>query len=98
MIYPSKEQFLDDARRFNMIPLSLETRADFETPLSLFQKVKGRFLLESVEQNGQVGRYSFIALGELARFELNGKEIRITSGGRTEAHKLDNPLEKVREY
>lgn len=98
MIYPSKEQFADDARRFNLIPLSLETRADFETPLSLFQKVKGRFLLESVEQNGQVGRYSFIALGELARFELNSNKIRITAGGKDESFTLDNPLEKVRDY
>ncbi len=98
LVYPSKEQFLDDAGRFNLIPLSLETRADFETPLSLFQKVKGRFLLESVEQNGQVGRYSFIALGELARFELNGKTIRITSAGKTETFTEENPLDKVRSF
>ncbi len=103
MILPIKSHFLTEAAHYNLIPLSLEVRTDFDTPVSLFQKVKGKFLLESVEQNGQIGRHSIIALGEIAKFEMNQTSIAVTlknADGSTfsETVELKNPLERVRDY
>ena len=48
-----------------LVPIVKEDIGDLETPVSAFLKLKQRgakFLLESVEQNEKVGRYSFIGL------------------------------------
>jgi len=48
-----------------LIPVVEEDVGDLETPVSAFLKLKksgAKFLLESVEQNEKVGRYSFIGL------------------------------------
>ncbi|MBI5860624.1 MAG: anthranilate synthase component I [Rhodocyclales bacterium] len=53
------------AAGYNRIPLTLETFADLDTPLSLYLKLANRpnsFLLESVVGGERFGRYSFIGL------------------------------------
>src|SRR4030066_1478844 len=48
-----------------LVPTVKEDTGDLETPVSAFLKLRRRgakFLLESVEQNEKVGRYSFIGL------------------------------------
>lgn len=48
-----------------LVPVVEEGVGDLETPVSAFlklEKQKAKFLLESVEQNEKVGRYSFIGL------------------------------------
>jgi len=50
MIYPDKSTYIDDSSNFNLIPVYREIRADFETPVSIFLKVKGNMLLESIEK------------------------------------------------
>ncbi len=63
MISPSLEEFREKARHGNLIPVWREMLADLETPVSAFLKIGGgrfAFLLESVENGEQLGRYSFI--------------------------------------
>ncbi len=55
-----------------------ELNADLDTPVSAYLKVTGgarklSFLLESVEGGERQARYSFIGVGEVGRFTLNGK-------------------------
>ncbi len=64
MFSPSLQEFKQRCRKGNLIPVYLEMPADVETPVSAFLKIAGRahraFLLESVENGEQVGRYSFL--------------------------------------
>jgi len=78
MIYPNIEHFIADSKSYNLIPVFKEVRADFETPVSIFIKVKGNILLESVEQGENVGRFSIIALGKQTVIQMNGQQVTIT--------------------
>lgn len=63
-------------------PLRLRIPADLETPVSAYLKLRregAAFLLESVEQGVQLGRYSFIGLGPCT-------EIRLREGVVTTVH------------
>ena len=103
MIFPDEKQFLEDAKKFNIIPILREERADFETPLSIFVKTGAKFLLESVEHGENVGRYSIIALGKKCEIKITGRHVQITeyqNGGKPtqEISEMDNPLLRVKEY
>jgi anthranilate synthase component 1 len=103
MIYPEKKKYVKDSKVFNLIPVFKKIRADFETPVSIFMKVNGKFLLESVERGENVGRYSMIALGKKSVIEIKKKNIVIREydGEKTvkeERLDLDNPLLKIKEY
>jgi len=63
-IYPSKIEYLEKAKSYNLVPVYKEYVADTETPVSIFIKAGGpdnkMFLLESMEGAKKLGRYSFI--------------------------------------
>ena len=62
-LLPSYDEFLTLAAQGNLIPVHAELTADYETPLSAFEKIGDstpRFLLESAESSGFSGRYSFM--------------------------------------
>jgi anthranilate synthase component 1 len=65
MYYPSQKEFLELSRQGNCIPVYRELLADLDTPVSAYFKIaKGSsysFLLESVEGEEKVARYSFLA-------------------------------------
>ena len=65
MNYLSQEEFLKLSRQGNLIPVFREIPGDLETPVSAYYKLAaGRaysFLLESVEGEEKIARYSFIA-------------------------------------
>ena len=67
------EQFQALAREgYNHVPLSLETFADLDTPLSIYLKLanqKYSYLLESVVGGEKSGRYSIIGLPSRTRIE-----------------------------
>jgi len=62
-------------------PLRLRIPADLETPVSAYLKLRDHgavFLLESVEQGIQLGRYSFIGLGPCTEIRLRDDIVTIT--------------------
>ena len=62
-IRPPKDEFAILAREGNIIPLYVDLMADFETPVSVYAKLKGKgpaYLLESVEGGENLYRYSFL--------------------------------------
>lgn len=65
MFQPTREEFLEYAKRGNLVPVYRELPADLETPVSVYLKLRGQgnsFLLESVEGGEQIARYSFIGV------------------------------------
>lgn len=67
MFYPSKDEYIKIAEKYNLIPVYKEYIVDTETPASMFVKAGGLeeygFLLESIEGSKNLARYSFIGVG-----------------------------------
>jgi anthranilate synthase component 1 len=102
MLTPTREEFLKAAQEGKRLPVRRRIPADLETPVSAFLKLKPRgaaFLLESVEQGIQVGRYSFIGISPYASFALRDGAVEIRRG--RESHRLEvnpeDPFAPVRE-
>ena len=82
---PTREEFAVLARRGNCIPVARRLLADFETPLSAYQKLRGQgesFLFESVEGGEHVGRYSFVGCNPRAVIRQDGQHIQVIENGR----------------
>lgn len=80
---PSLDEFRSLCEQGNLIPVYTELVADYETPVSAFQKISAdggpSFLLESAESSEEIGRYSFLGSGPKMVFEARGREIKLTS-------------------
>jgi len=60
---PTRDEFIDLASRYGVVPVSVEVLADRETPVTVFEKLVGDrrgFLLESVEGGENWARWSFV--------------------------------------
>ena len=81
MNHLSLEEFLKLSKKGNLIPVYKEIPGDLETPVSAYYKLAaGRaysFLLESVEGEEKIARYSFIARDPELVFTSKGHEARI---------------------
>jgi anthranilate synthase component 1 len=80
MTYPSIKEFLNLSKKYNLIPVYSQVNADLDTPVSAFLKIsKGdyAFLLESVEGQERIARYSFLGSSPSLIFQGKEKDIRI---------------------
>jgi anthranilate synthase component 1 len=84
LVQPSRKEFLALAKEHTLVPVCRILTADLETPVSAFLRAawpeRECFLLESVENGEQVGRYTFIGLTPFKRIVARGNEITITEG------------------
>jgi anthranilate synthase component 1 len=99
-VVPSFETFTQLAARYNRVPVSLAFQSDLETPLSVYLKLaKGPngFLLESVEKNEQVARFSIVGFSPSGTFEAKKGLLTQRQGGKKTTLKVPNPLRTVRE-
>ncbi len=81
MLYPSLPEFLRLSRKGNLVPVYKEINADLDTPVSAFLKLRNSgyaFLLESVEGQEKIARYSFLGCDPAVVFESRGRHIRIS--------------------
>jgi anthranilate synthase component 1 len=87
---------------YNRIPVTLETFADLDTPLSIYLKLAEgahSYLLESVQGGERFGRYSFIGLTTPTRIAVTGSTIMLLSGNRVaERREHTNPMSFVSEF
>jgi anthranilate synthase component 1 len=98
LVTPSYPEFVRLARRYNRIPVSLAYHADLETPLSAYLKLaKGPygFLLESVERNEKVARFSIVGFDPPEVYEAKDHLLVRTAGGRRGERQVHNPLQAV---
>jgi anthranilate synthase component 1 len=83
-VLPSRKEFLALAKEHTLVPVCRTLTADLETPVSAFLRAawpeRECFMLESVENGEQVGRYTFIGLTPFKRIVARGREITITDG------------------
>ncbi len=83
-VLPSRKEFLALAKEHTLVPVCRTLTADMETPVSAFLRAawpeRECFMLESVENGEQVGRYTFIGLAPFKRIVARGREITITEG------------------
>lgn len=90
------------AQGYNRIPVTLETFADLDTPLSIYLKLANdpwSYLLESVQGGERFGRYSFIGLAATTRIEVYGRSALLLTGNRLiERRDYGDPLNFVAEF
>jgi anthranilate synthase component 1 len=83
-VQPSRKDFIALAKEHTLVPVCRTLAADLETPVSAFLRAawpeQECFMLESVENGEQVGRYTFIGLAPFKRIVARGREITITEG------------------
>ncbi|MGE4357378.1 MAG: anthranilate synthase component I [Candidatus Omnitrophota bacterium] len=99
MYYPRKEEFIKLAKKGNLVPVYRELLADLETPVSAFMKIDTEdysFLLESIEGQENIARYSFLASGTSLVIRTKGKKVEILEKGRRREYLSDNPLDDIK--
>lgn len=106
MIQPTEKEFLRLTQKGNLIPVYQEILGDLDTPVSAYFKLakdaKFSFLLESVEGEEKVARYSFLAKDP--ELVIQSKDNRVQISRRKSARKFvkesyeitDNPLKTIR--
>jgi len=103
-VYPSFQEFRRLAKRANVIPVWGELLADLETPVGAFMKLddgRSSFLLESVEGEEKIARYSFLGSRPRWIFQSRGRAIelrtrRATGGERRVRYRTaTDPLDEI---
>jgi len=85
MYYPSKKEFIKLSKKGNLIPVYQEIEADLETPVSSFLKIDEggySYLLESVEGEANIARFSFLGANPSLIFKSKGRDIEIIENKR----------------
>ena len=90
------------AQGYNRIPVTLETFADLDTPLSIYLKLANTpytYLLESVQGGERFGRYSIIGLAAATRIVVTGQQVLVLTGNRIAERADDtNPLDFIGKF
>jgi anthranilate synthase component 1 len=100
MITPSLKAFLALSRKSTVIPVYKEISADLDTPVSCFLKLAPQrymFLLESVEGQEKIARYSFLGSGSSLVLKSKGRTIEIIEGNRSRRFvTATDPLDEIK--
>jgi anthranilate synthase component I len=101
-IHPDYQEFVELARRGNVVPITCEILGDLETPVSAFLKIhRGPhgFLLESVQGGEKWGRYSFLGTEPERVWTARGHSIETRSrSGQVERREVSDVLGALRQW
>ncbi len=102
MIFPDFNSFKELCKKTPLIPVYKEIVSDFDTPVSLFYKVregKYNFLFESLEGGEKWGRYSFIGLNPFLIFASKDKKVFLKNKEDEEfiTNDTEDPLANLKE-
>ena len=97
---PSFDSFEEKSSEGNLIPVYAELSADYETPISVYQKIcdgQFSFLLESAESTDRAGRFSFIGSDPRAVIQARGQSIKISKGNEVDEFQSESgdPLKEL---
>lgn len=97
MYYPSKKEFSKLAKKANVIPVYKELMADLLTPVSAFLRVKDgySYLLESVEGEEKIARFSFIGVDPSIVFKSKANNVEVIRNGKKKKFFTDSPLSEI---
>ena len=102
MYYPNKKEFINLAKKGNLIPVYKEIRADLDTPVSALLKIRsGRYnyLLESIEGSQAIARYSFLGTEPALILRSKGRLLEIIDQRKHRIKKIkmkSDPLEEIK--
>jgi len=102
MFKPDLKEFLKLSKKGNVIPVYMEVNADLDTPVSAFLKIKQgdySFLLESVEGQEKIARYSFLGTDPSLIFKSRGRQIEIIDVGKNKSRSFvtkETPLDEIK--
>lgn len=107
MFFPSKQEFRKLSKKGNLIPVYKEISGDLETPVSAFLKLSAKseysYLLESVEGQEKIARFSFLACTPSRVIVIKGKRLEILSRAKTGKFQSDkfidteDPFQAIKE-
>ena len=100
-ILPDRKEFLARAEPGRIISVATELYTDTETPISVFKKIcepsEYAFLLESVEMEEKIGRFSFLGLYPRYVIQARGSEIEVSGNGKVNRFE-GNPIQFLKEW
>ncbi len=103
MIQTSLEEVkkIAEGGKYRLVPVIREILSDVATPVQVMRKIQNvsihSFLLESVEDNRQWGRYSFLGYNPTMEISSKGKNLVVThKNGSKEVINTDNPSEYIK--
>lgn len=97
MLYPSPDEVKELLCRYKNVPTFYELLVDSFTPIHLFNALheayENCFILESVDNNDQWGRYSYIGIEPKQEIRLIDHEAQITyKDGTSQKVKVEDPI------
>ncbi|MDR3182545.1 MAG: chorismate-binding protein [Planctomycetaceae bacterium] len=98
-------QFIEQAKQYTVVPVTVQILADQHTPVSLLQRFyppqkNGVFLFESIEGGEKWGRYSFIGINAHSFITVQKETVEVKecdSGSTSLIEHHGKPLETLRE-
>ena len=99
MLRPTYQEFQALAKTATLVPVAKSISADLLTPVSAFlsfaEKEPYSFLLESVENGEQIGRYTFLGANPYMRLTSDENGVILHRGRKQELVGYD-PIETIR--
>ena len=99
--FPERRVFLEEARAFNVIPVTRSLLADAWTPVTAFRLLAARdpytFLFESVEGGEREGRYSFLGRNPFLVFRATDETVHASGDDAGVVKITGPPLDRLRE-
>ena len=94
MFYPKIQAVEQLLQEYDLVPVFFEVLGDMYTPIQIFHKLQAEqehcFILESVDQKNQWGRYSFIGINPKLEIKIAQGEAEIKSNGQQELVAVNN--------
>lgn len=101
--FPSKSEFVEFSKEYNVIPVCKTILADSDTPVSLlrksFKEGMPLFLLESVEGGEKFGRFSFLGISARYIVKVFQDKIRVSGlNSINEYEHYNDPFSALRKF
>lgn len=97
MIYPSIKEAKEKYSEYNVFPVVKEILSDSFTPIHIFKALKrdeeNAFILESVNNGNQWGRYSFIGINPKIEVKINRGTAQLIENGKVTEEQIDSPVD-----
>lgn len=102
MLYPTLNEVEELLKDYQMVPVFYEVLADYMTPIRMFQALRKQgtpcFILESVENKDQWGRYSFIGINPRSEIKISGKELEVNGVKQKEEFQMRYLSDLIEKY
>ncbi len=99
MIKPDLEDYQNLSKEYDYIPLYVKIMGDTLTPVQVYQLIRDispySYLLESVQQNEKLGRFSWIGLKPVMTFRSNKRDIEIQQEDGQKEQMKGNPMKEL---